>query len=1425
MVGLKNINRLWSLCALLMALPGFLKAQTAPTFTSSPVLSGTYATQYEYSIITDDADGSPRTISLASGTLPIGLSLIDQADGTALLNGFPLEVGSFFIELKVQESGSPFLEELQSFTLTVGKATLLVEADDNSRAYGQSNPTFTFSITGFLNGDDAAEIDVQPVASSVASEISSVGTYAITVQDGDDDLYDFNYQPGQLTVTQAALLVQANNVSFTYGGTLPPLNVNYIGFANGDDKDDLDTQPNVTTAATSTSDAGIYTILVGGGSDDNYVLSYTNGTLTIDKADLTVSAFPKSKVYFEVNPQLTFDYDGFVNGDDASDINVQPSISTTATTSSPVGSYPITLTGGSDNNYTLILVASQLQVTKAILTVTAEDKGRTYGSADPEFTWLYAGFLNGDNEDDLNTLPTASTPATITSDVGLYTISLSGGSDDNYDFQYNTAHLTIAKAILTVTVSNASRIYLQANPAFPLDFTGFKNGEDVSDLDVAPFATTLADINSNAGAYPITISGGDDINYSFNYGSATLTVNKAAATVQITNLLQNVDGAPKPVTVETNPIGLTVVVLYNGSATVPSVKGTYAITATINEQNYEGNASATYVLNGAPVLLSTPSITMAEDSGGQQLNLSTLVDDLEQSEAALLYEIISVTNETLFQETSVTGFNLNVVPAHDKYGSGSIQVRVTDAQGLFVEVTLPVTVNNVQDIPVFTSTPITVAAQDVLYTYLITASDVDLSDVLTISSIIALPPWLTLTNHGNGTATLTGTPREANIGVSGLAIKVVDDKGGRADQFFNITVLEGQFPPQFTSTAVTTARENTVYTYTATTSDFNGGPITYTAPTLPTWLTATSNGTGGFVLTGSPNLSHVYFENGNIDFPVIIRATDNTGLFTEQSFMIRVLYENSPPTVVLQASQIMINEDSGITDFQLTGITDGGEVGQVISIATTSNPTGIVQSIVDYQSPQTTATVHIQPLLNTNGTTTVTIKVQDNGKLSKNFVDKTLTVIVNPVNDPPFITSTPTARVNFGSAYSYTVVATDPDVSDNLSFQFLDAPAWLNISTINNRQALVSGTAPSNSTDALVRIRVSDPAGTFDIQEFNLIVNRPPVLTASTAETIEDIAIEFPKTFFEPLITDPNGDGVTAIKITQLPQGVLRFNGLAISLNQEISWSAFDQLTYTPPLDYFGPDNFSWNVSDGLLYSENSAQVSITISTTNDVPEIRNLETTPITYSQGDQGSAISTQLTIVDVDDANLLGAVVTISESFEAATDELAYTKPAGETSAITGSFNKQTGELTLSGEASKSAYETALRNVKYRSLFLGVTDKLSRKISIKVSDASTTSNTVQRSLTIIRVLPDIAVVQAFTPNGDGINDTWDFNNLIAYESIRIFVFDNGGRKVYECQDSNCAWNGTFNGKELPPGPYLYTIDLEDGRRQYQGTVTILR
>ena len=99
-----------------------------------------------------------------------------------------------------------------------------------------------------------------------------------------------------------------------------------------------------TTGAAATDSTHPITVI--GGTAANYTITDVNGTLTVSKATLTVTADNKSKIYGTANPTLTATTTGFAYTDTISVVGGSPSLTTTATTNSPVGTYPITAAAG-----------------------------------------------------------------------------------------------------------------------------------------------------------------------------------------------------------------------------------------------------------------------------------------------------------------------------------------------------------------------------------------------------------------------------------------------------------------------------------------------------------------------------------------------------------------------------------------------------------------------------------------------------------------------------------------------------------------------------------------------------------------------------------------------------------------------------------------------------------------------------------------------------------------------------------------------------------------------------------------------------------------------------------------------------------------------------------------------------------------------
>ncbi len=94
-------------------------------------------------------------------------------------------------------------------------------------------------------------------------------------------------------------------------------------------------------------------------------------------------------------------------------------------------------------------------------------------------------------------------------------------------------------------------------------------------------------------------------------------------------------------------------------------------------------------------------------------------------------------------------------------------------------------------------------------------------------------------------------------------------------------------------------------------------------------------------------------------------------------------------------------------------------------------------------------------------------------------------------------------------------------------------------------------------------------------------------------------------------------------------------------------------------------------------------------------------------------------------------------------------------------------------------------------------------------------------------IYIATGLKIYSGFTPNGDGVNDVWEIDDIVYYPNATVKVFDRWGKTVFSSVGyaDEQRWDGKYKGKDLPIGTYYYVIDLKDGSEPYRGPVTIVR
>ena len=239
---------------------------------------------------------------------------------------------------------------------------------------------------------------------------------------------------------------------------------------------------------------------------------------SINVFGIMVTADDLTMVYGDAVPELTYKTEG-------GSFTGAPQITCEATSTSPVGTYPIVISKGTIDSDEVTYVNGKLTITKAPLKITAKSYTIKQGDALPTFEADYAGFKNNETDAVLEKKPTITTTATSASEPGTYEIVVSGAEAQNYDITYVKGTLTITKADeVVVTAKSYSRKYGEANPTFEYTTSG-------ATLSGTPSISCEATATSPVGEYDIVVSKGSITNYNVTLVNGKLTVTKAPLTI------------------------------------------------------------------------------------------------------------------------------------------------------------------------------------------------------------------------------------------------------------------------------------------------------------------------------------------------------------------------------------------------------------------------------------------------------------------------------------------------------------------------------------------------------------------------------------------------------------------------------------------------------------------------------------------------------------------------------------------------------------------------------------------------------------------------------------------------------------------------------------------------------------------------------
>ena len=467
--------------------------------------------------------------------------------------------------------------------VTVVKIPLTAHVANTTKVYGDANPEFNITYSGFRDGDSEVGFSVPASISTIVDNSSKVGKYDIVASGVVSDKYEISYIPGTLTVTKAPLSISAGNYTKKQGDAMPVLKASYVGFKNGEDESVLTKQPVFSCEANEASAPAEYAVTISGAEAENYAISYEQGRLTVVEADaVVVRAKSYSRQYGDENPMFEFETDGAA-------LDGTPEIVCSAVANSPVGSYTIELKQGSIKNYNVHFESGSLVITKAPLSISAGNYTKKQGDAMPVFKASYVGFKNGEDESVLTKQPVFSCEANEASAPAEYAVTISGADAENYDISYEQGRLTVTDAdAVVVRAKSYSRVYGDANPVFEFETEG-------TVLDGTPEIVCSADKSSQVGSYTIEVRQGSIKNYNVHFENGSLAITKASLTISAGNYTKKQgDAMPE---FKANYTGfkngedesvLTKRPTFETTATVESAPGEYPITVSgVEADNYE----------------------------------------------------------------------------------------------------------------------------------------------------------------------------------------------------------------------------------------------------------------------------------------------------------------------------------------------------------------------------------------------------------------------------------------------------------------------------------------------------------------------------------------------------------------------------------------------------------------------------------------------------------------------------------------------------------------------------------------------------------------------------------------------------------------------------------------------------------------------
>ena len=489
-------------------------------------------------------------------------------------------------------------------TINVNPVALTITANDASKVAGTSNPQFTASGAGWVNGDTLASLRTPPTLSTAATDSSPVGQYAIIASGAADSDYIISYQPGTFTVTaapaQTAPTLTVTDAGGVYNGSA------YAATANVDSIEGvpvtLDYQQGTTDlGSTAPINAGSYEVTAYFAGSTDYTPASASTQFTITKATPTITVTDAGGTYNGAAHPATLS----VTAIEGVPVTLRywqdaaPMIDLGTQAPSNAGTYEVYANFAGSADYAPVYaneLSDQVQFTiaKATATIVVTPYSVTYNGAAHTAT---------------SAVPGVNLTGTTHTNAGTYQDSWSfTDSTGNYNSTTGTVTDTIAKANAVITVAGYNVVYNGATHAATGAVHGV-NGVVLAGLNL------VSTVHVNAGTYHDVWSFTDSTgNYNSASGPVTNLIQKANAYIVVNGYIVLYNGAPHVATGAAYGVNGAQLAGLNLASTVHVAIGAYRdtwsfIDHTGNYNNANGTVADTiYGIKMVPTVVVTPTL-------------------------------------------------------------------------------------------------------------------------------------------------------------------------------------------------------------------------------------------------------------------------------------------------------------------------------------------------------------------------------------------------------------------------------------------------------------------------------------------------------------------------------------------------------------------------------------------------------------------------------------------------------------------------------------------------------------------------------------------------------------------------------------------------------------------------------------------------